>query len=250
MRRRFRSRLVPTLAAVLLFPVFVALGYWQLQRAEEKRALQAEYDARAFDAELRVTPRLQRAADLRFYRVIAKGTYDLEYQLLLDNRVHHGVPGYYVITPLRVQGGDVRILVNRGWIPWGESRQPLPEFATPGGFQEITGIATVPLDRVFTLGAPVPLKNGPMTVWPYLDMQRYRAAVPFPVQPVVVLLAPDSKAGGFTREWNRLDVGITVHQGYAFQWFALAAAVLMIYLLLSRRGPTRADRGNDRGEGA
>lgn len=236
MTRRFRLACVPTLAALLLIPVFMALGYWQLQRAEEKRALQAEYDARAFDAELRIAPRLQRAEDLRFYRVIATGSYDLEYQLLLDNRVHHGVAGYYVITPLRVQGGEARVLVNRGWVPWGESRQRLPDIETAGGIQEITGVATVPLERAFTLGDPAPVRKQSPTVWPYLDLERYRKAVPFPVQPVVVLLDPDSGAGGFTREWSRLDAGITVHQGYAFQWFALAAAVLIIYLLLSRRG--------------
>jgi surfeit locus 1 family protein len=67
-----------------------------------------------------------------------------------------------------------------------------------------------------------------------MEMTRYAAAVPFPVQPVVVLLDPDS-AGGFTRDWSRLDAGISVHQGYAFQWFMLAAALASIYLFMSLR---------------
>jgi surfeit locus 1 family protein len=72
-------------------------------------------------------------------------------------------------------------------------------------------------------------------VWPYLDIASYRAATGFPVQPVVVLLDPQSPAGGFGRYWTRLDAGIAVHHGYAFQWFALALALVAIYVYLGVR---------------
>ena len=70
MTRRFRPGLAPTLAAAALLPAFLALGVWQLQRADEKRLLQGEYDARAQGPAVRIEPRVQRAEDLRFYRVI------------------------------------------------------------------------------------------------------------------------------------------------------------------------------------
>jgi surfeit locus 1 family protein len=75
-----------------------------------------------------------------------------------------------------------------------------------------------------------------------MDMKRYAAMVPFPIQPVVVLLDPGSRASGFAREWNRLDTGIAVHQGYAFQWFMLAGATLIVYLFLSLRRPRPSDQ--------
>jgi len=65
--------------------------------------------------------------------------------------------------------------------------------------------------------------------WLYFDIPRYRAAVNFPVQPVVILLDPKSEAGGLVREWARLETGIAVHQGYAFQWFMLALTLLALY---------------------
>ena len=98
--------------------------------------------------------------------------------------------------------------------------------------EEITGVATVPAEKYFTLARPEP---GWQRVWQNMEMARYAAAAPFPVQPVVVLLDPDSPAGGFTRDWSRLDAGISVHQGYAFQWFMLAAALASIYLFMSLR---------------
>lgn len=234
--RRFRPRLVPSLAAAALLPLFLYLGYWQIQRADEKRALQAEYDARANGPAVQVEPHLQRPEELQFYRVVAKGYYETDHQVLIDNRVHQGLAGYDVITPLRLQHSDIRLLVNRGWIPLGEDRSRLPSFETPKGLQEITGVATVPSEKYFMLARPAPLDHGWRIVWEHMDVERFAAAVPFPVQPVVVLLDPKSAAGGFARDWARLDAGIAIHKGYAFQWFMLAATLVAIYLFMGLRG--------------
>ena len=242
MKWDFKRMPIPTLAMLVLLPLFLYLGYWQLQRAEEKRALQAEYDRRAHDTPVSIGSRLQHAEALRFYKVVAKGRYETDYQVLLDNRVHQGRAGYHVITPLHIQGSDMRVLVNRGWVPLGEDRVQLPALETPQGQQVVTGVATVPMEKVFMLAEPEPIGGDWQPVWQHLDMKRYSQAVPFPVQPVVVLLDSASPAGGFTREWSRLDTGIAVHQGYAFQWFTLAAALLAIYLLLSRRGAKKRQR--------
>ena len=233
MRYRFRPHLIPTLAALLLLPAFIALGFWQLDRAEQKRSLQAEYDRRAGEPPVAVDGHMRSADELRFYRVVAEGVYEPERQILLDNRVHAGNVGYYVVTPLRLRDSDTRVLVNRGWVPLGRSRAELPAVPPPAGMQRIVGVATVPLERKFTLGAPT---QGPgwETVWPYLDMSRYRAAVTQPLQPVVILLDPNS-AGGYVREWARLDAGIATHRGYAFQWFALALALVTLYLFVNIR---------------
>lgn len=233
--RRFRPGLVPSIAVAVLLPLFLYMGYWQLHRAEEKRALQAEYDTRANGPAVQVERQVQRAEALRFYRVVATGRYETDRQILIDNRVHQGRVGYHVITPLRLENSEVRLLVNRGWVAIGEGRDRLPSVDAPAGLQQVSGVATVPAEKYFTLREPDPLDRGWQRVWQNMDMARYGAAVPFPVQPVVVLLDPTSGAGGFTREWSRLDAGISVHQGYAFQWFMLAAGLAAIYLFMSLR---------------
>lgn len=246
-RYRFRPSLIPTLALLLLVPILAALGFWQLDRAEQKRAIQQEYDRRSQDAHAQIGGRIQQAEDLRFYRVIAQGTYEPQYQVLIDNRVHHGRAGYHVITPLRIVGSDVRVLVNRGWIPLGRTRDELPRFDTPEGVQKVTGVATVPRAKVFTLAETAPITGQWELLWQHVDMRRYADAVPFSVQPVVILLDPDNPSGGFVREWARLDAGIAVHQGYAVQWFALAAALIVIYIVVNLR---RSDDNSNRPEHA
>lgn len=239
--RAMKLHVVPTVAALILAPLFVALGWWQLQRADEKRDLQAQYDGRAAGPLTRVGSSVQAVDALQFYRVEAFGWYDTAQQLLVDNRVHRGVAGYHVITPLRIDGGDARLLVNRGWIPWGADRAQLPAIPTPTERVHVTGVAMTPHEPGFMLGENAATQNG-MRVWQHLDLNHYRDTVSFPVQPVVVLLDPASPAGGFVREWNRLDAGIAVHQGYAFQWFALAAAVVAVFFLVARRAAKKGDR--------
>ncbi|MEK7207779.1 MAG: SURF1 family protein [Pseudomonadota bacterium] len=241
---RFRPTLISSIAVAILLPVFLYLGYWQLQRADEKRLLQTEYDTRAHKTLIKVEPRLQRVEELQFYKVVARGRYETGHQILLDNRVQQGQVGYQVITPLRLENSDVRILVNRGWIPLGTDRAHLPVIATPEGSQEVAGLATLPAEKFFTLGQPEKSSQQWQTVWQNLDMRRYIAAVPYPVQPVIILLDPESPAGGFVREWGRLDTGIAVHQGYAFQWFMLAATLMIVYLFYGLRAG-RVDGANN-----
>ncbi len=242
----FRPGLTASLLVGVLLPVFLALGFWQLQRAEEKRQLQLEYDRRAGEPPVEVAPSPQPAESLQFHRVRARGHYDPGYQVLLDNRVHRGQAGYHVVTPFKIEGGEVRLLVNRGWVPLGDDRQALPEVRVPEGLQEITGIATVPAEKVFSLGDPAPISPRWPQVWQHMDMRRYAALVPFPLQPVVVLLDAEVP-GGYVREWQRLDSGIAVHQAYAVQWFALAAALLGGYLYFGLRRVRRDPQDSDHG---
>ncbi len=245
---RFRPGLVPTLATLLLFPLLIWLGVWQLHRAQEKTQLQAELDARNRINPIVISATPQRALDLQYFRVTAQGYYDPRYQILLDNQTHDGYVGYDVITPLRIAGSDMRVLVNRGWVPLGVDRQHLPKIQTPEGVQRISGIATIPDPHYFTLARPGPVTGPWQTVWEDMDMHRYGKAAPFPLQPVVILLDPDSQAGGFLRKWRRPDTGIAMHQSYAFQWFALATALVIIYIWvnLQRVGEDTGESGKEK----
>lgn len=227
-RETIWRRWAPTTAVVLLVPACIAAGFWQLDRAGQKQALQDEYDTRTRAPALAIEVTPQDADHLRYRRVQAQGRYETERQILLENRVHRGRPGYHVITPLRIGGSDMRVLVNRGWVPFGSSRDEPPAVETPKGVVTVTGVATVPSTGGFRLE----LKDKPagwQWQWPYFDIPRYRAAVNFPVQPVVILLDPQAEAGGFVRDWMRLEAGIAVHHGYAFQWFMLALTLLILY---------------------
>ena len=234
-RLQFVAGFWPTLITAILIPLLISLGQWQLGRAAQKQRLQAEYDLLQEGSAMRVRPVLESAETLRFRRVLVRGQYEPQYQILIDNRVHQGQAGYHVLTPLRIEDGNVRILVNRGWVPVGADRAQIPRLETPGALVEVEGVATVPQTGGFHLGTARPAGTQWQPVWQYLDLSEYARHVPFPVQPVVVLLGPQSPAGGFARQWARLDTGIATHQGYAFTWFSLAVALAAIYILVNTR---------------
>jgi surfeit locus 1 family protein len=244
MPRRFRPALVPTIGFLLLLPALIGLGIWQLDRAAQKRALQTLYEARESGAAVALGGDRQRPATLRYRRVRFQGYYDQAHTILLDNRVHEGVAGYNVVTPVRIRGTRMHVLVNRGWVPMGSSRSKLPDVDAPAGLQTIVGVATVPVRGVFRLASPPPLGPTWQKVWEHLDLARYAKAVKFPVQPVEVLLDPASPAGGYVREWKRPDTGIAMHQGYAVQWFVMAAVLVIIYFFRNFR-PVEAASGRD-----
>jgi surfeit locus 1 family protein len=234
---RFRPRLLPTLAALVLIPLFVAFGQWQWNKASAKEGLQTLFDARGAEPAVQLPSAPADPQMLRYRQVLVRGSYEPEYQILIDNRVHHELAGYHVLTPLRLEGSEMRVLVNRGWVPALADHSRWPQVATPVGVLEVAGMAIVPGTRYLTLApddAEEPAPPGKCMAESGSGSAT-RREVPFPLQPVVIELSPESPAGGFAREWPRPDERIERHLGYAFQWWGFAIATVIIWLVVNFR---------------
>jgi len=244
MSLRIGNRLfAPPVWAVLLTGValaaFVGLGYWQLGRAREKQAL--------FDAFMAAGEDTVDASDLpfeqlaRYQRIRLHGSYDSTRQVLLDNMPSvSGQPGYRVLTPFERSDGRGWVIVDRGWLPLGATREDLPELTVGMRDRDVTGT----LDQL-----PVPgLRVGPAATpgaseWPRVMLfpteSDLESALGVDVESRVVLLdagAPD----GYERKWRpSIGFGPERHLGYAIQWFAFAlvATVLFVALNLQRAQP-------------
>lgn len=230
---RRQSALIGALLLAVLIPSFVSLGLWQWRKAETKTAIQAELDSRSSDLAVAMPTAPADVDELRHRRVLLRGTYDAARQVLIDNRLHREQAGYHVITPLRLAGSEMHVLVNRGWVAAPADHKIIPAAEVPAGTIELTGIAVVPGQRFFNL-APQPT-SGWDTVWQNLDLARFRNAVPYPIQPVIVRLDPGAP-GGYVREWPRPDERAERHRSYALQWFgfALASVAIWGYFLVRR----------------
>lgn len=230
---QFKPSLWPTLAAIAGVAATAALGNWQLGRGQDKAALAQRIAVANRDAQIELSQTEARAEDVAWHRVEVRGRFEPKYAVLIDNRILHGVVGYQVVMPLRIAGGERHVLVNRGWVAATGSRDILPQIKTPPEEVLITGLATVPSKRYLELSKQVAEGK----VWQNLTLERYRAAMPLALQPVVIQQESEID-DGLKREWSAPDLGIDKHYGYAFQWFAMAAAIVIIYLVCNVRKRT------------
>ncbi|HSA88662.1 MAG TPA: SURF1 family protein [Burkholderiales bacterium] len=183
----------------------IALGNWQSGRAEQKRAAAA-----------------------RLERVALEGEFVAKYTVYLDNKTRRGRPGYEIVTPLRLRGSTSHVLVNRGWVAAGATREALPEVAAPAGEVRVEGIALERLPRVLTI------QQDTGKVRQTLDLEGYAAETGLRLEPRVIeqhSFLPD----GLARDWPPHDAGIEKHEAYALQWYSLAALAVVLVVALSFR---------------
>jgi surfeit locus 1 family protein len=234
----FKPALWPTIAALVIVPGFCGLGIWQLDRAADKQErLQAYAQSEQFGpANINLGQVFDATPGYR--RVRLTGHYDGQHQFLLDNQMQDGRVGYHVFTPLLITSSRA-ILVNRGWLPQGTSRSELPALTTPQGEVSMTGVLSPEPGYGMLLGDDIESDK----IWP-----RVVQAIVLPrlqhelsdveLAPQVLLLDPD-EAGGFVRIWKIVQFGPERNRGYAFQWFSMAAAVLIIFIVVNTRRRVR-----------
>jgi surfeit locus 1 family protein len=199
----FRPRLWALALAAAACAAGIALGNWQLRRADEKGA--------------RSLP-----------RVAVEGEFLPRHTIYLDNRTRRGKAGYEVVTPLRLRSSS-HVLVNRGWIEAAKTRDLLPEVKTPPGEVRIAGLELKNFPRVLALGAPSMGK-----VRQNLDIDAYAAETGLRLEPRVIEQHSDI-GDGLARDWPPHDAGVEKHEGYALQWYSLAALAVVLAIVLSFR---------------
>lgn len=223
----FRPGLAPTVVVLLLLPVLVALGFWQLSRGAEKTRLLAEWEARRV-AEPVAASQLLLLAEPGYRRVTLRGEFDAEHSVLLDNRTRDGQVGVELLQPFHDQASGQWLLLNRGWLPWPDRRTP-PAFDTPRLPVSVQAWVYVPPGAPFQLQADA---NPPG--WPELVTA---------VQPEALwaLLGRDGYAhelrlepgpAAYRLEWPLVSVSPEKHLGYAVQWFAMSLTLVVLYLYL------------------
>lgn len=222
----FRPRAWAVALAATACAAGIALGNWQARRAEEKRSLGVQL-AQAMDASpIEIGTPGVAPDSVVMKRVAAQGSFVGERTVFLDNKLRRGRPGYEVVTPLRLNG--THVLVNRGWVAAGRTREELPQVPVPAGRVRIEGLALAHLPQVLLAG------EASGKVRPTLDLQSFQRETGLRLQPVVIEQHSPA-ADGLLREWPRPDAGIEKHASYALQWYSLAVLAVILLIVLSFR---------------
>ncbi len=229
--------MLPLLLVLFLLPVLGSLGVWQLDRAAQKVRLQNDFQAQIDAEPVPAGSSVLNADNPRYLHVAVAGRFlEGNQQFLLDNRVHQGVAGYEVLSPLYLNDNTV-VLVNRGWLPVGESRQHKPQVSQVAQQVSVVGVAAVPPARI-SLGDALMGDDAWPRVLQFEDFAAIEGALGVAVLPR--LLHPDEdSAWSFQRIWQAVEQGPEKNYGYAMQWFALmvALALLVLSVCIKRMKP-------------
>ncbi len=243
MNRDFNARswlvlLVATAAALGC----ARLGMWQLDRAAQKTAL---FEARQQRGAMPVLPQSQlprTAAELEpkmHRRVQVEGRWQAAHTVYLENRQMNGVPGFYVLTPLLLDDGDV-LLVQRGWLPRDrDERTRIAPYDTPAGTVRIEGAIAAGVARLYEFDDAA---SG--TIRQNLDVDAYARQIGQALLPEVLVQSDDARntgADGLRRQWSAATLDVSKHHGYAFQWFALSALIVGLTVWFQFIRPPSAD---------
>jgi len=229
-----KFKLIPTLVYLCVLPALIALGMWQLDRSEQKRAFLKAQEQAAATETLHLTAAVENNTEaLRYRNVEVAGRYDVAHQFLVDNQISDGKAGYFVLTPFILTGENKAVLVNRGWIPLNQDRSILPDLQINKTEAVITGrINHFPSVGIKLAGAEIPSEGWPSIVQ-VVDSNVLAKILGYPLFQFQVELAKELP-DGFKREWHTTTImQPEQHTAYAIQWFALALTLTILFIWYS-----------------
>ena len=229
---RFRS-FIPTALIIATLALLISLGFWQLDRADEKRAIEDQI-ASANSGDVELINSVEFLKEKEYYHIRLQGAYIDDKQFIYDNQIVDQISGYYVLTPLVLKGDSKAILINRGFIPWNGRRDKLADIDVGAKLTEVKVQISKPVRRM-ELEESKTTGEFPVLIQA-LDLDEMSTIAALDFVSVVGLLSPESE-GGFVRQWEPYTGSIERHIGYAVQWFlmALVLAFIGIRLALKQR---------------
>ncbi len=223
----------------MVFPTLISLGFWQLDRAEEKRQIETNVNAATYKTPLSLNNSISEDLIAEVYRpATMEGRFDNKRQYLWDNKTHQGRPGYHVLTPFILEGTDTGVMVNRGWVQMLGRRDLVPDTSVEAERITISGVIKNPsntiqlADRLDQKGADYP------HVFQAFEPDVFASELGLEILPVMIELSPDEKYG-YVREWKPYFGKIEKHNGYALQWFLMALITLFLFFKLNTKREMR-----------
>ena len=226
MRSRF---FIPASLIIATLVLLISLGFWQLDRADEKRAIEDQI-ASANSGDVEFVTSVEFLKDKEYYHVRLQGSYIGDKQFIYDNQIVDQISGYYVLTPFVLRGTSKAILINRGFIPWSGRRDKLANVDIGEKLTEVKVQISIPVKRM-ELKVSETIGDFPVLIQA-LDLDEMSTIAALDFVSVVGLLSPESE-NGFVRQWEPYTGSIERHIGYAIQWFLMALVLAFIGIRLA-----------------
>ena len=216
--------LVPSILILATMAFLVSLGFWQLDRADQKRTIEASIQ-KANTGVVELIVNQNELLNKEYYEVRLQGSYISDKQFIYDNQIVDQASGYYVLTPFVLTGQSNAIMINRGFIPWNGRRDQLADIAVGSASREIKVQISKPIKRIELKTSDI--SNQFPVLIQAIDFDVIEEISSTSFVDVIGLLDPSSD-DGFVRKWEPYTGSIEKHIGYAIQWFLMALVLGII----------------------
>jgi surfeit locus 1 family protein len=237
----FQPRLWPTIITLVMVAILIGLGSWQLQRRVWKTDLLATIAERMNAAPVDIPADIDDPKDWRFRNAVVTGHFANDRALHLYGRTLDGKAGVHLLVPLIRDDGSA-ILVDRGFVPFVHGGN-LADYSNQEGRSTVTGVVRLPEPPGWFL----PSANPALNIWYAVDMPAMSAKTGLTLAPIYIAARPLTAAAGFVDGGSPIATGGTEgagirneHLNYAIFWFGMAVALIVIYVMSSWRGASRA----------
>ncbi len=220
---------MPASLIVATLALLISLGFWQLDRANEKREIENQI-ARANSGDVELINSVEFLKEKEYYHVRLQGAYIDDKQFIYDNQIVDQISGYYVLTPFVLKGDSKAFLINRGFIPWNGRRDKLADIDVGAKLTEVKVQISKPVRRM-ELEESKTTGEFPVLIQT-LDLDEMSNTASLDLASVIGLLSPESDSG-FVRQWEPYTGSIERHVGYAIQWFLMAFVLAFIGIRLA-----------------
>ena len=233
----FKFKLIPTLIFAITFCGFIVLGFWQIDRADQKNVLNSNYTDRQQEAIIVLDKNnvIDEKSSLLWRKVEFEGSFINKQNIILDNQIFNQIAGFNIITPFKIKGSDSLVLVNRGWHPNLENREMLPIINEISGERILQGhIASFPVSGIKLGKNNIETLNSQIFRFQRLDAAELNYFFSAKIMPYMIYLDPiiDKELYG---NFKLPAPDSQKNYGYAFQWFAFAITLLIIFIRLSMK---------------
>lgn len=236
MLKRISISFWPALVTLTAFLILCKLGFWQLQRAEEKRQFLQAFETQG-KVEFSAVVDASQTGSLDVFngrQTTIAGEVLMPYVFFVDNKIHQGSVGYSLLAPVQVTGTDHVVIVDFGWLKAPRSRQQLPKVSLPKKIAITGQLKTQQLEQ-FSLQQQPLNQNWPQRIQsPHSALELSVNGQLLPL----ILYAPSNTLAGMPQTYRAVVMPPEKHHAYALQWFLLAlASILVFYFAAVKRSP-------------
>ena len=223
----FKSKIL--IFAIIFVPITISLGLWQIERANEKKVIIANYDKLLVSTPIA----LQKEQSLENWQPIETvGAYQ-DLVIYEDNAINSCKAGFKIYH-LFQNGDGTFIFVHRGFIERNLIKNNLPRIDTPVGKKNIKGTTLFKQNNTFVKN----IEESDIRI-----IQEFNTSVLIERFPILkdrylhpFLFNLDVRdADKFQPIEKPVNMTATKHIGYAIQWFGLCAALIILTIYAYRR---------------